>query len=245
MTIRHFLRHRLFETDDPIGRRFGLCIQCLILLAVVEFSLETLPGLSPASRRWLTYVEAGTIAIFTVEYLLRLYAAERPLRFFFSFFGLVDLLAVLPFYVATGLDLRGVRIFRLLRLFRILKFIRYTAAANRFVLAIRIAKEELVLFSMVALMVLYVAAMGIYLFEHEAQPDKFRSIFDALWWAVATLTTVGYGDVYPITDGGRLFTFVVLMVGLGIVAVPTGLVASALAEARRIEQPGQQNDSPD
>lgn len=88
---------------------------------------------------------------------------------------------------------------------------------------------------------MYLAAMGIYYFEHPAQPDKFRSMFDSLWWAGATLTTVGYGDIYPITPGGRIFTFVVLLGGLGVIAVPTGLVASALSKARREEEDAVQS----
>ena len=109
---------------------------------------------------------------------------------------------------------------------------RYSKAIRRFHVAFRLAKEEFVLFAFVAVMILYLSAVGIYYFENEAQPEHFRSVFHSLWWAVATLTTVGYGDVYPVTVGGKIFTFFVLMVGLGIVAVPAGLVASALSKAR-------------
>ena len=98
-----------------------------------------------------------------------------------------------------------------------------------------ISREEIVLFAVSALIMIYLAGVGIYYFEHEAQPKVFRSMFDGLWWAVATLTTVGYGDSYPITAGGRLFTFLILIIGLGIIAVPTGMVASALSKARQAE----------
>ena len=106
---------------------------------------------------------------------------------------------------------------------------------RRFHQAFLIAKEEIVLFLGVALMVIYFAAVGAYFFEHEAQPEAFASVFHSLWWAVVTLTTVGYGDVYPVTLGGRIFTFFVLIAGLGIVSVPAGLMASALAQARAME----------
>lgn len=112
---------------------------------------------------------------------------------------------------------------------------------TRFGKAIYMAKEELVIFSFASLVVLYLSSVGIYYFEHAAQPDIFRSIFDSLWWALATLTTVGYGDIYPITVGGRLFTFIVLIVGLGLVAVPTGIIASALSAVRR-QQPETDTD---
>ena len=112
---------------------------------------------------------------------------------------------------------------------------RYSKAIHRFHRAFLIAREEVVLFLVVALLLIYFSAVGIYYFENEAQPDKFASVFHSLWWSVATLTTVGYGDVYPITVGGRIFTAVVLIIGLGVVAVPAGLLASALSKARDME----------
>ena len=223
------------NNDTRMGRAFDLVIQLLIVVSLVTFSVETLPNLSSASERWLHRIEVVTVLIFTVEYLLRLYLADRKPAFIFSFFGVIDLLAILPFYIASGVDLRSVRAFRFLRLFRAFKIVRYSKAIRRFHRAFVIAKEELVLFVIVTLMLLYFSAVGIYYFENEAQPDKFASVFHSLWWSVATLTTVGYGDIYPITVGGRIFTFFVLFVGLGVVAVPAGLLASALSKARAME----------
>ena len=125
--------------------------------------------------------------------------------------------------------------FRLLRILRVLKLIRYNTATQRFHRAFIIAKEELVLFFIVTLILLYLSAVGIYYCENPVQPEAFKSVFHSLWWAVVTLTTVGYGDVYPITLAGRIFTFFVLMIGLGVIAVPTGLVSSALSQARQEE----------
>ena len=218
--------------DTRVGRTFSLTIQALIVVSLVSFSIETLPNLSAATRKILWYIEVLTVIIFTIEYLLRIVAADRKLKFIFSFFGLVDLFAILPFYLTTGLDLRSIRVLRFLRLFRAFKLMRYSQAIQRFYHAFLIAKEELILFLCMTLILLYFCAVGIYYFENEAQPEAFASIFHSLWWAVATLTTVGYGDVYPITVGGKIFTFFVLMLGLGIVAVPTGLIASALSQAR-------------
>jgi len=154
----------------------------------------------------------------------------------FSFYGIIDLVAILPFYVLSGVDLRSLRIFRMLRVFHILKILRYNRAIQRFTRAFKIAKEEFILFGIVTLMVLYLSAVGIYYFENPVQPELFASIFHSLWWAVTTLTTVGYGDAYPITVGGKIFTFIILMIGLGIVAVPTGVLASALSKARMEEK---------
>jgi len=224
------------DSETTYGKSFAFTIQALIVLSLITFSVDTLSDLSDKTRNILSVIEVITVAIFTLEYISRIVVADRKLGFIFSFYGLIDLVAILPFYVASGLDLRAVRIFRLLRLVRILKLFRYNQAIRRFHRALIIAKEELILFSFVALILLYLSAVGIYYFEHQAQPEQFKSVFHGLWWAVATLTTVGYGDVYPITVGGKLFTFIILMVGLGVVAVPTGLVASALSQARNEEK---------
>ena len=230
-TLKRIIEHN----DTKRGRIFDLAIQSLIVLSLVTFPIETLPDLSESTRRWLHHIEIVTVAIFTIEYVLRIIVADRKLGFIFSFYGLVDLLSILPFYIAAGVDLRSVRAFRLLRLFRAFKIVRYNKAIRRFHRALLIAREELILYLLVTLMLLYFAAVGIYYCEHEAQPKEFASVFHSLWWAVATLTTVGYGDVYPVTTGGRIFTFVVLLIGLGVVSVPAGLVASALSKAREME----------
>ncbi len=232
------------RTDTTAGRLFDLMIQALIITSLVSFSVDTLPNLSAPAQQLLRTVEAVTVAIFTVEYFLRIAVADRRLGYVFSFFGLIDLLAILPFYITSGVDLRAVRAFRLLRLLRALKLVRFSEAIQRFHRAFRIAREEIVLFLGVACVLMFLAAVGIYYFENPTQPEAFRSVFHSLWWAVVTLSSVGYGDVYPVTAGGRIFTFFVLMVGLGVVAVPAGIVASALGEARRPEQAEPAEDTP-
>ncbi len=221
--------------DTFFGRAFDFTVQVLIVVSLISFSIETLPDLSPLMQSILTAIETGIVVFFSIEYLLRIYIAPNRIRFITSFFGLIDLAAILPFYLAIGIDLRSMRVFRLLRLFRVLKLARYNAAIRRFHLALLIAKEEIILFSCITTIALWLSAVGIYQFENEAQPEAFKSVFHSLWWAVTTLTTVGYGDVYPITVGGRIFTFFMLLVGLGIVAVPAGLVSTALLRARQME----------
>lgn len=226
------LRRRLAEMSSGVGRYFELASQAVILVWVVTFSIETLPTISTETRRVLNGIETGVVILFTAEYLTRLWIADDRKGFVFSFFGIVDLIAILPFYLSFTGDLSTLRIVRLFRLTRLLKLGRYNAALQRLYRAWRMARDEFTMFLFVALLLLFVAAAGIHHFEHDAQPDKFESIFDSLWWAVSTLTTVGYGDVYPITAGGRAFTVFVLMVGLGIVAVPTGLITAALTASR-------------
>jgi voltage-gated potassium channel len=226
--MREFIKSFVEFNDNKLSRWFAFFIQALILLSLVTFSVETLPNLKPETRYLLRIIEIFCVVVFTVEYILRIYVADSKPRFIFSFFGLIDLLAILPFYLSFGVDLRSLRALRFLRLFRVLKLVRYNKAMNHFVRAMSSAKEQIFLFIFITMILIYFAAVGIYYFENEAQPEHFSSIFDSLWWAIITLTTVGYGDVYPITVGGKVFTFIILMIGLGIVAVPTGIISSAL-----------------
>jgi len=227
----------IVERNDTIpGHIFDLVVQILIVLSIVTFSVETLPNLDTGTRELLEITEVIIVIIFTLEYFLRLYVAEKKISYVLSFYGVVDLIAILPFYILSGVDLQSVRVFRMLRFFRAIKLFRYNKAMRRFLRAFAIIKEEIILFTVVTAMLLYLSAVGIYFFENEAQPEAFKSIFHSLWWAVATLTTVGYGDIYPVTIGGRIFTFVILMIGLGIIAVPAGLLASALSTVRMKNQ---------
>nr|WP_256623887.1 ion transporter [Moritella viscosa] len=223
------------KSDTKMGKGFDIFIQLIIVLSLISFSVETLPSLSENTKNILRVFEIVSVLIFTIEYILRLIFADDRFKFIFSFFGIIDLLAILPFYLSTGFDLRSLRTFRLLRLIRILKLTRYSSATQRFYRAFVIAKEELILFLFTSIIILYLASVGIYYFESQAQPEAFASVFHSMWWAVATLTTVGYGDIYPITVGGKIFTFFILIVGLGIVSIPAGLIASALSKARDME----------
>ena len=224
------------ENETRWGKIFELVIQFLIVVSLITFSIETLPDLSESAQWWLNVTEIVTVIFFTLEYLLRLFLAKKKLKFIFSFFGIIDLLAILPFYIASGLDLRSVRAFRMLRLFRAFKIMRYSKAISRFHQALMIAREEIILFVIVTILLIYFSAVGIYFFEHDVQPEKFSSVFHSLWWSVATLTTVGYGDIYPVTVGGKIFTFAILLIGLGIISVPAGLVSSALSKAREMDE---------
>jgi voltage-gated potassium channel len=224
------LKRIIEKSDTKAGKIFDLTIQSLIVISLISFSIETLPGLSTESIKVLNIIEAVTVIIFTIEYLCRVIVADHKLKFIFSFYGIVDLLAILPFYFMHGIDLRSIRVVRLFRLFRIFKAFRYTQALTRLKQAVLNVKEEMILFLVVAGVLLYVSAVGIYYFENVAQPEQFKSIFHCLWWSVVTLTTIGYGDMVPITVGGKIFASIVALIGIGIIAVPTGLLASSLAQ---------------
>jgi voltage-gated potassium channel len=211
------MKNHLFNRDDK-GRvlfgRYEFVFQILILLSLISFAIETLPHLQPSTRLWLYRFEVFSVTVFTLEYVLRWLGAVPRRSYILSFYGIVDLVAILPFYLTTGLDLRSLRAFRMLRLIGLFKLVRYSAAIQRYHKA---------------------SAVGIYYFENEAQPETFASVFHCLWWAIATLSAVGYGDIIPVTVGGRVFTFFVLVIGLGVVAVPSGIFASALSRAREHE----------
>lgn len=237
------LKSIIEDNQTRWGRLFDLFVQLLIYVSLVSLSVETMPNNSEQTIYWLHITELFCVIFFTLEYVLRIVVAEKPFKFIFSFFGIVDLLAILPFYLTIGVDLRSVRAFRLLRIFRAFKIVRYSKAITRFHKAFNEAKEEIVLFTFITLILIYLSSAGIYFFENEAQPEKFGSIIDSLWWSVATLTTVGYGDVFPITVGGKIFTFIILIIGLGIVSIPAGLIASAFGKVRRDEDALKEEES--
>jgi len=234
--MKTYLKNIIEVNNNIESKIFDISIQILIILSIITFSIETIPNLSQNIIYILNIFEKFTVIIFTFEYIIRIYTADKKLKYVFSFYGIIDLLAILPFYLTYFIDLRTIKAFRLFRLFRLLKLVRYNKTLDKFQKAIINAKEEFIIFFILTLIIFYLASVGIYYFEHEAQPENFASIFDAMWWAVATLTTVGYGDIYPITIGGKIFTTIMLLIGLGIVGIPAGIVASALTKVSKKEK---------
>ena len=230
-TIKQFI-----NGEGKFGHTFEVLIQFLILGSLVILTIETLPSISASQKVFLANIDTIIVFIFVIEYIFRVYSSKKKLKFIFSIFGLADLIAILPVLLFFGFDLQFVRILRFLRIFRLIKLARYNKALNRVQRAFLIAKEELLIFVTTITSLLYFSAIGIYQFEHEAQPEQFGTIFDSFWWAIVTLTTVGYGDVVPITLGGRIFTMVFLLLGVGMIAAPTGLMASAVSRAHVEEE---------
>jgi voltage-gated potassium channel len=241
MSFVNDLRKIVLENDTLSGKIFDYTIQFLILLSLVTFSVETLPDISENTRIWLKNIEIITVIIFTFEYLLRIILSPKRFKFIFSFMGIVDLLAIAPFYLSTGLDLRSIRVFRMFRLLRLFKLLRYNRSVNRFKYAFLEIKSELLFFAIACMFLIYLSAVGIYYFEKDTNGEMFKSIFHSMWWAIATLTTVGYGDSYPITTGGKIFASLIIFIGLGLVAVPTGLIASAFSKAVNPEEVKKEN----
>ncbi len=218
------------------SNKINYLILVLIVISMFILGAGTVPTLTPEQKKIIDYFEYFIIGFFTCEYLLRIYLSPDKKKYLFSFFGIIDFLAVVPFYLTLSFNVSAIRALRLLRVFQLLKLFRFEKAMNRLSSAFTFARQELALFIFTAMIIMYIAAVGIYFFENAAQPQNFSSIFQSLWWAVATLTTVGYGDIFPITVPGKIFTFLILMVGLGIVSIPSGIIASALTKARHEEE---------
>ena len=242
----HTLRHSLYELLDPTARPSGLSwlnrlIIFLILAASLVAVLETEETIRSLLPSFFSYAEWFFTVIFSIEFMLRVYiAGERPeysgfrgrVRYIFSIWSIIDLLAILPFILTlgayNGFLLRLIRILRLLRLARIGRF---TMAIEAMITAIKSRSYELTISLVTALFLLLFSGTCLYLLEAAQQPDAFGSIPRALWWSVATLTTVGYGDVTPITAGGKLFASLTAITGIGMIAIPTGILASAFSDA--------------
>ncbi|MBZ0271406.1 ion transporter [bacterium] len=235
------------RADDRASRLFDLFIIVLIVLNLAAVILETVPWIYAASPLFFDAFDAFSVAIFSLEYLARLWACtveeryRRPfvgrLKFAVSPMMLIDLLAVAPFYAALMGDFRAVRALRLFRLFRVLKFARYSKAIRTFANVARAKREELfvALFIMVVAIILSSALM--HHLEHEFQPDSFGSIPDAMWWAASTLTTVGYGDVHPMTPLGKLLGSMIAIIGIGLFALPAGILGSGFLEEMQRHRP--------
>jgi voltage-gated potassium channel len=234
--MRERLRIIIEDNTTSKGKIFDYFIQALILLSLIAFTIETYPDNSKNTIEILKTFELICVIIFSIEYLMRVFVSKNPFKYIFSFYGIIDFLAIFPFYLKSVYDLRALRAFRIFRIFRALKLIRYNKALNRIHIASKIVKEEMILFLIMTCIFIFIASAGIYFFENEAQPEVFTSVVHSGWWAIVTLTTVGYGDVYPITMGGKIFTIFILLIGVGIVTIPAGLVASALSKAREIEE---------
>ncbi len=227
------------------SHHFEYAVLGVILVSMVAMSVATIPGISLNTLRVLQFLEVIVVVIFTIEYGIRIWTAEKPLRYIFSFLGIVDLIAIVPFWLATGVNLQGARAFRFIQMIRMLKVLRYMKALNRLEHALRLVREELIIFGVLAVILIFITAVGIYHFENGAQPEAFPSIPQSIWFSVVSLTGVGYGDVTPVTLGGKIFTSFILIIGLGIVAVPTALIVSGLTRVRLLHtlSDNQENDA--
>lgn len=230
MSLRTRLHEVIFEADTRAGRLFDVALLVAILASVTAICLESVPEIAREHRVALRATEWGFTLLFTVEYLLRLYCVRRPRAYATSFFGLIDLIAVLPLYLgllfATSPSLAAVRVMRLVRVFRVLKLARFLGEASVLRAAIRASLPKVSVFLLTVLCLVVVVAAAMHVIE--GSENGFDSIPRSMYWAVVTLTTVGYGDIAPHTIPGQFLASLVMLLGYSILAVPTGIVTAEL-----------------
>ena len=226
------------EDGDRASKIFDWSIMILIALSIISIILESFASIHDKYHSIFQVFEIITVVVFTIEYLLRIWTADllfpeskHPhLKYIFSFMAIIDLLAILPFYLPfISADLRFLRMMRLFRLFRLLRVFklgRYFEALQIIMKVIKTSGPQLVMSVVICFFVMLFSAIIMYTVENPVQPEQFPNVISSLWWAICTLTTVGYGDVYPITHVGRFFASVISLVGIGIIAIPTGIIAA-------------------
>lgn len=232
---RSSIHEIVFESETRGGRVFDITVICLILLSVAVVMLESIREVRDVFGRELNIAEWSFTILFTFEYVLRLMAVRRPFRYALSFYGLVDLVAILPTYI--GLFVPGtqffltVRILRLMRIFRILRLSEYTSASRLISSALLASRKKIFVFLVAVLTI--VTVMGSLMYVVEGEENGFINIPTGIYWAIVTLTTVGYGDLSPQTPLGKALAAAVMILGYGIIAVPTGIVTAELARAAK------------
>lgn len=234
--LQERLHEIIFEADTPAGKWFDIGLLVAILVSVVAVMLETVHPFNERYRVWLDLTEWTLTALFTIEYMARLYAVTHPRRYATSFFGIIDLLAILPTYLSVLIpgteSFLVVRALRLLRVFRIFKLTHFLAEGHLIVRAMEASREKITVFFFFVLLMVTILGSLMYLIEGAVNPS-FSSIPRSVYWAIVTLTTVGYGDITPITGLGQFLSAFVMILGYAVIAVPTGIVTAELVRPHR------------
>lgn len=229
---REHLREIIFEAETPAGRRFDIALLWLIGLSVLAVILESEPSIAARYSAPLRVAEWAFTVIFTLEYLLRLYVVRRPLHYARSFYGIVDVLSILPTYLMVlfpgAQALIVIRILRMMRMFRVFKMVRHVNGAELLVRALYAGRAKITVFFSFMLAITMIAGTLMYLVE--GPEGGFTSIPTAIYWAIVTITTLGFGDITPGTPLGRMLTSVLVLTGYAIIAVPTGIVSSEISK---------------
>jgi voltage-gated potassium channel len=233
--IKKQLYDIIFEADTESGRLFDIVLLIVILLSIFVVILESVPTIEIKFGHWLTIAEWFITIIFTIEYLLRILVVKKPLTYIFSFYGIIDFLAVIPTYIVlfiTGAHgLLVIRALRLLRIFRILKISRYTTEGQVIIESLKASKAKISIFLFAVLTIVIIIGTIMYLVEGEV--SGFTSIPKGIYWAIVTLTTVGYGDIAPVTNLGQCIASFVMVLGYAIIAVPTGIVTAEFTRTKQ------------
>ena len=231
--LRARLHEIIFEADTPAGKLFDVLLIVSIVLSVLIVMLDSVESISASYGELLYLGEWVFTVLFTIEYLLRLYSIGRPLSYATSFFGVIDLMAILPTYLSIFFPgtqyLIVIRILRVLRIFRVLKLVQYLGEARLLIQALRASQRKIAVFLFTVLVLVVIFGSLMYLIEDAS--SGFTSIPRSIYWSIVTLTTVGYGDISPQTDLGQTIAAIIMIIGYGIIAVPTGIVTVELSQA--------------
>ena len=232
---RTVLHEVIFEAETPAGRAFDIVLMWSIILSVLTVMLDSVGNIRAAYGGILSAVEWFFTILFTGEYILRMISVRRPARYASSFFGIVDLLAILPSYLSLVIPgsqhLLTIRVLRLLRVFRVFKLASYVNDANILVTALRDSRRKICVFIVAVMTLVIILGSSMYIIEGEE--NGFTDIQTSIYWAIVTLTTVGYGDLSPHTPVGKAFASLVMLLGYGIIAVPTGIVTMEISNSAK------------
>ena len=235
------------EDNDNLSKFIDIFLVNLIFFNILMVILETVDTLYFKYKLWFIYFELFSVTIFSLEYISRLWSCvenktksetngKARLKYIFSFSAIIDLIAILPSLLAFLFPTVDLRFVRALRIFRLLKFSRYSNSINTLLIVLWDQRKSLGAAFFILFIVLIISSSGMYIVEKDIQPDKFGSIPQSMWWSIVTLTTVGYGDVYPVTSMGKFFGSIIIILGIGTVALPSGILASAFTEYTRRNQ---------
>ena len=235
------------EDNDNLSKFIDIFLVNLIFFNILMVILETVDTLYFKYKLWFIYFELFSVTIFSLEYISRLWSCvenktksetngKARLKYIFSFSAIIDLIAILPSLLAFLFPTVDLRFVRALRIFRLLKFSRYSNSINTLLVVLWDQRKSLGAAFFILFIVLIISSSGMYIVEKDIQPDKFGSIPQSMWWSIVTLTTVGYGDVYPVTSMGKFFGSIIIILGIGTVALPSGILASAFTEYTRRNQ---------
>lgn len=231
---KHRLHEIIYEADTQAGKVFDVVLLIAILASVLLVMLESVESFDTKYHSFLNISEWVITLLFSIEYVLRIIAIKKPLRYIFSFYGLIDLLSTIPKYLSLFFigshHLAALRALRLLRIFRILKLARYIGASNKLLIALKASKAKIAVF--LFFVVILCIILGTIMYMIEGAENGFTSIPRSVYWAIVTLTTVGYGDIAPHTPFGQLIASAVMILGYAIIAIPTGIVSSEMTKNR-------------
>jgi voltage-gated potassium channel len=229
------LHEIIFEADTPAGKLFDVLLIISIIVSVIMVMLDSVAAINQLYGHHLYMAEWYFTLLFTVEYIMRLLCVGRPLSYATSFFGIVDLLAVIPTYLSLlvpgGQVLLVIRILRVLRIFRILKLAQYIGASQLLLQSLKASRDKIIVFLITVFILVIIFGSAMYMIESEA--NGFTSIPRSIYWAIVTLTTVGYGDISPQTSLGQMVAAIIMIIGYSIIAVPTGIVTATIVQQHK------------